>query len=487
VTRRAGVLIPLFSLRGGGWGLGAIPDLVPFARWARSAGFTVVQILPVCEPAGGQASPYYAQTAFALDQAYLSLDGIAERPEGDWVGGPHVSWNPVRRHKREALEAAFARLDGLPEEARAFMSAEADWLDDYALFAALHERHDVAWEDWPEPLRLRDPAALAEARTELGPRIQFFSWVQWHLDRQWKAARAEMNALGVKLMGDLPFMVAGDSADVWSHQDEFRLDARAGVPPDAFSDEGQDWGLPVYRWDVMEAGGFQWIGARARRAVELFDLYRVDHVVGFYRTFFREGREPVTGPGEFTPAEQPDQLALGETNLGIFGHDHVIAEDLGVVPDFVRESLTRLGVPGYRVFRWEKDVDVFRDPAAWPPVSVATTGTHDTESLADWYDELEAAEREAFWEIPGLEGLRGKERFDDEVREAVLAALYRSPSELALVPFQDAMGARERVNVPGTLNAENWSYRMPMRIDELAADEPTSTRLRALAEKTGRS
>jgi 4-alpha-glucanotransferase len=487
MSRRAGVLIPLFSLRGNGWGVGEIPDLVPFARWARAAGFTVIQILPVCEPAGGQASPYYAQTAFALDQAYLSLEGIAERPEGDWVAGPHVAWDPVRRHKREALEAAFARLGDLPEEARAFMAAEADWLDDYALFAALHERYQLSWEDWPEPLRRRDPAALAEARTELGPRIQFFSWVQWQLDRQWKAARAEINALGVKLMGDLPFMVAGDSADVWSHQGEFRLDARAGVPPDAFSDEGQDWGLPVYRWDVMAAGDFQWMRARARHALELFDLYRVDHVVGFYRTFFREGRVPVTGAGEFTPAKQPDQLALGETNLRILGGDQVIAEDLGVVPDFVRESLTRLGIPGYRVMRWEKDEAVFRNPAAWPPVSVATTGTHDTDSLGDWYDGLEAAEREAFWAVPGLEGLRGREKFDDQVREAVLAVLYRSPSELVLVPFQDALGARERVNVPGTLNAENWSYRMPMRIDELLADEATSTRLRALAKKTGRS
>jgi len=487
VTRRAGVLIPLFSLRGNGWGVGEIPDLVPFARWARAAGFTVVQILPVSEPSGGQSSPYMAQTAFALDAAYLSLDGIAERPEADWVAGPSVSWEDVRRHKREALEAAFARLPGLPEEARAFIAAEADWLDDHALFAALHERYPVAWEDWPERLRDRDPAALAEARAALGARIQFFSWVQWLLDRQWHAARAEVNALGVKLMGDLPFMVSGDSADVWAHQGEFRLDARAGVPPDAFSDEGQDWGLPVYRWDVMAAGDFQWMRARARHAVELFDLYRVDHVVGFYRSFYREGRAPVTGPGAFTPAEEADQLALGEINLGILGGEQLIAEDLGVVPKFVRASLTRLGIPGYRVLRWEKDDGAFRDPAEWPAVSVATTGTHDTDSVADWYEGLDEAEREALWAIPGLESLRGKQGFDDEVRDTVLEVLYRSPSELVLVPFQDALGSRERVNVPGTVTGENWSYRMPMRIEELARDETTTARLRALAEKTGRS
>src|SRR5262249_32268676 len=258
------------------------------------------------------------------------------------------------------------------------------------------------------------------------------------------------------------------------------------APPDAFSDVGQDWGLPVYRWDIMAEGDFRWMRARARHSAELYDLYRVDHVVGLYRTFYREGRAPKVGPGKFTPAKQPDQTRLGETNMKVLGGDHVIAEDLGVVPDFVRASLQRLHIPGYRVLRWEKDKEVFRDPAKWPALSVATTGTHDTESVADWYDAMPAAERKAFCAIPGLAKVADKARFDDGGRDAGLELLYASPSELALIPFQDALGARERVNVPGPVTAENWSYRMPMTIAELAADADTTGRLRGLAERTGR-
>jgi 4-alpha-glucanotransferase len=484
------VLIPLFSLRGDGWGLGEIPDLVPFSAWAHAAGFGVVQILPVLEVSGGQSSPYSAQTAFALDPVYLALDRIdgLRRPDdlADLAGAASVDWGAIRYRKNQALEAGYARLGGLPDEARAWAPGEAEWLDDFTLFSALHERYQKSWEDWPEPLRSRDPAALAEARAALAGRIGYFTWLQWHLDRQWRAARAEVNRLGVKIMGDLPFMVAGDSADVWSHQGEFRLDARTGAPPDAFSADGQDWGLPVYRWDVMAAGGFRWMKERARHAAQLYDFYRVDHVVGLYRTFYREGRKPTIGPGQFTPRKEADQLILGETNMRNLGGDHVIAEDLGVVPDFVRASLDRLGIPGYRVLRWEKDKEVFRNPAKWPAVSVATTGTHDTESLADWYEALPPAERKAFWAIPGLEKLAGKLSFDDEVRDAVLAALYACPSELALIPFQDALGARERVNVPGTVTAENWSYRMPMTIAELRDDAGTTARLRGLSARTGR-
>ena len=166
----------------------------------------------------------------------------------------------------------------------------------------------------------------------------------------------------------------------------------------------------------------------------------------------------------------------------------VIAEDLGTVPDFVRASLTRLGIPGYRVLRWEKDEAVFRDPAEWPAVSLATTGTHDTDSLADWWESLPAAERKALLALPGLESLakRAPATFDEGVRDALLGLVSASGSDLLLLPFQDAMGARERVNVPGTVNDENWSYRVPSLLSALLADQAAAERLSALARRTGR-
>jgi 4-alpha-glucanotransferase len=509
--RQAGLLLPLFSARvPGSWGVGEIPDLVPLATYARAAGFSAVQVLPVNEVSRGQNSPYGALSAFAIDPAYASL---AAMPDFAAAGGRAalepadreeiarldearaIAWHRVRVVKDRALDLAFRSFlekEWQPRTPRAtelaaFCEEVAPWLDDYALFVALHD--DVfagrPWTTWPAPLRDRDPAALDQAREELSERILYYSWLQWQLDVQWRAARAATDALGVELWGDLPFMVAPDSADVWARVGEFRLDARVGVPPDAFSATGQDWGLPVFRWDVMEKNGFAWMTERARRSAELYGAYRVDHVVGLYRTYYRPDDG---GPAAFIPAEEPAQVKNGETMMRIFSKGaRVIAEDLGVVPGFVRRSLASLGIPGYRVLRWEKDDTVFRDPAAWPTVSVATTGTHDTESSADWYDQLDEKERKAFLEIPGLAALKARApaTFDDGVRDAILELVYTSGSEFCLVPFQDAVGSRERTNTPGTVNDQNWSYRLPAPVAELAKD-PAAARLRALAERSRR-
>jgi 4-alpha-glucanotransferase len=511
--RESGVLIPLFSIRSpSGWGLGEIPDVVPFARWAVSAGFSLVQVLPVNEVARGQDSPYTAISAFAIDPVYLALDSapdflaaggrdaltapdralLAELKQAD-----RVRWELVRPLKERGCEIAFrsflekewhgntARAAAL----RDYRRLHASWLADYALFVSLHDdvHGGVSWKEWPAPLATRDPEALAAARASLSERVLYRSWLQWQLDEQWHEARRAVVTAGADLMGDLPFMVATDSADVWARPFDFRLDARAGVPPDIFSAEGQDWGLPVYRWDEMAKNGYAWIAARAKRSAELYGAYRVDHVVGFYRSYYRPDDG---GPPGFVPDTEPAQLANGERVMAAFSKGaRVIAEDLGVVPDFVRESLLRLGIPGYRVLRWEKDLEVFRDPAKWPATSLATTGTHDTDSLADWYESLPPAERTALLAIPGLEALakRAPATFDDGVRDALLELASASRSDLLLLPFQDAIGARERVNVPGTVNDLNWSYRMPSLVSALLADQAAAERLSALALRTGRT
>jgi 4-alpha-glucanotransferase len=514
MSRRAGVLIPLFSIRAGGrsWGLGEIPDLVPFARWAARAGFSVVQILPVNEPSGGQASPYSACTSFALDPVYIALEDVEDFHAAGGVAAlaadlqnrlvaaraaERVRWEDIRPVKQAALRVAYERFvadsPGTPRAAalEAFAHEEADWLDEYCLFSALHdEQGDKAWTDWPAPLRDRDPAALAAARERLADAIAEKRYVQWLANVQWHAACDEAKRSGVELMGDLPFLVSGDSSDIWSRADEFRLDLSTGVPPDAFSVDGQDWGLPVFRWDVMARTGHVWMRSRARRAADLYGLFRVDHVVGLYRTFYRPASGPHNGPGKFTPEDEPDQIRLGEYNLTLLdgrlegAGGRVIAEDLGVVPDFVRTSLRSLGIPGYRVLRWEKDGSVFRDPARWPSLSVGTTGTHDTEPMSEWFDALDEDERRAFLDIPALSPLRARfpRQFDVDVRDAILACVYGSGSDLILLPFMDAFGAHGRVNVPGTVNAENWTYRMP--VDIAAVDDVD--RLSGLAERSGR-
>ena len=284
------------------------------------------------------------------------------------------------------------------------------------------------------------------------------------------------------LFGDLPFMVSGDSADVWARQDEFRLDASVGVPPDAFSETGQDWGMPVYRWDVLAQRDFDWLRDRARRNATLFDGYRIDHLVGFYRTYFRphDGTLP-----QFIPAGEPEQTALGESVIEVLraAGVYVTAEDLGTVPDFVRESLARLRVPGYKVFRWERrwhdEGQPFRDPLEYPCVSVATSGTHDTEPMELWWESAPREERELVLAIPSIHArMEHEDRvaaleqpvLTHTVREALLDALYASGSNLVILPIQDVFGWRDRINRPAIIDASNWTWRLPWLSDRLSME-----------------
>jgi len=514
--RRACVLMPLFSIRNGGWGLGEIPDLPLFSGWARSAGFSMLQLLPVAEVCGGETSPYAASSAFSLDPIYLGLDScedfrlaggrevLSREDRGELeavMASPSVLWHRVRALKTRATALAFDRFlrkewqtgSERAKELARFREENADWLEDDALFSVLHDHYACSWLKWPTGLRDRQAEALHATREQNQTAILAKVWMQWQLDQQWHRARAEARAQGVELMGDLPFVVSTDSADVWSHPDLFKHWMRVGTPPDAFSADGQDWGLPLYDWEALEQDGFAWMKARAHRLGELYDAYRVDHVIGLYRTYYRhDGKKE----GAFSPAEEADQIRLGETVLKILaGAGEVVAEDLGMVPPFLRPSLTELGIPGYKVLRWEKDDApkseegppmIYRDPARWPELSVATSGTHDIETNAEWYDALSVEERTALAVIPGLGVLGEHPRFDDTVRDALLRVIYAAPSEIVSVPFQDALGSRERINLPGTVQDSNWTYRMPMTVAALREDGATAQRLSKLSSDTSR-
>ena len=502
--RRAGVLIPLFSIPSSrSWGIGEIGDIASMVRWLDAAGIRILQLLPINEMPPGETSPYSALSAMAIDPQFITLDHVEDFVE---IGGegslepelrarldavrmaPRVQYAEVRALKDVALRRSFARfqrvdLAGGTRRAaafRAYVAAEGWWLHDYALFRALHaQQGERAWWDWPDPLRCRRGDAVEQARGELEEEIRFRCYLQWLAGDQWGAARDE--AGNVALFGDLPFMVSGDSADVWARQDEFRMDASVGVPPDAFSETGQDWGLPVYRWDVLAQRDFDWLRDRARRNAELFDGYRVDHLVGFYRTYYR----PHDGsPARFIPEEQDAQQELGERVLAVFREagSEIIAEDLGVVPDFVRASLARLSIAGYKVFRWERQWQVegqpFRDPVSYPDVSVATSGTHDTEPMVIWWEEAPQEERDAVLAIPSLrerllaEDLASATRRElpHVIHEALLETLFASGANTLILPIGDIFGWRDRINQPATVSDSNWTWRLPWLSDRMSIE-----------------
>jgi 4-alpha-glucanotransferase len=315
--------------------------------------------------------------------------------------------------------------------------------------------------------------------------------VQWLAFRQLERAREVLRSRDIHLGGDEPFLVAEDSADVWAHQDLYRFDATVGAPPDAFSATGQDWGLPPYRWDRIAESDFALFRERGKHAARCFDLVRIDHVVGLYRTFNR----PLDKSQDcyFVPRNEGEQKAQGEAVLRAFGQGgaDLIAEDLGVIPDFVRESLAALNVPGFRVLRWEQRGGRFRVPSSWPSVSVATSGTHDTETSAVWWDALPDHERAAIREIPELGAIPVElsQTYNHQVHAALLEALLGAPSSLALVPVQDIFGLRERINIPNTVGPQNWSWRLPWSIETMDKEEHVGAQLDALAliaRRTGR-
>ncbi|HVU50016.1 MAG TPA: 4-alpha-glucanotransferase [Polyangia bacterium] len=507
--RRAGVLIPLFSIRtASSWGVGEVPDLGRFARWAGRAGFSLLQMLPVNETSGADASPYAASSAFAIDPVYLSLGACEDFTAAGGTdalasdvrellararAAPLVEWQDVRRVKQAAIALAFERFrrDEWQKdtrralELRDFMRAHANWLDAHALYRVWHDQFGTSWVEWPAEARDRDPTAVAALRRDRADDLLRVKWTQWQLDRQWRSARRAASAEGVELMGDLPFVVGLDSADVWAYRELFRTDLRVGTPPEPGAPQGQDWGLPAYDWPALARQRFSWIRERSMRAGALFSIYRVDHAMGFYRTYVRAADGRWVG---FSPGDEREQVEQGETLMRIMGsRAEVVAEDLGAVPAFLRPSLERVGVPGYRVLRWEKDGEDFRDPAAWPELSVATTSTHDTDALAVWFESLGPEARERLRRVPGLGDLPSAGPFDERTRDLLLRAVYAAPSTLAIVTLQDALGTRERINTPGNADGQDWRYRAGKTVEELLEDQSTTDRLARLAAESGRA
>ena len=492
-ARQSGILVPLFSLTSSrSWGIGEFPDLAMFARWAAAAGQAVAQILPVGEMPPLERSPYSAMTAMAIDPIYICLPDLIDF---DAIGGelalepmdletledlrrsPRVRYVEIRRLKDRWLRHAwdrFLRMEVARGSPRArsfdrFVAREAWWLDEYALFRTLHALHDEhRWQEWPEELAAADPAVVDQARRALHMEITYRRYLQWIAAEQW--ADAKRRAWPTRIFGDLPFMISADSPDVWARQPEFRFDATVGVPPDAFSETGQDWGLPPWRAEVMAANDFAWMRARARRYADLYDGYRIDHLVGLYRTYIRPLDKSV--PAFFDPADEPAQIALGERLTGIFlaSGAAIIAEDLGVVPPFVRESMARQQLRGLKVLRWERHWNDPGqppiDPREFPELSVATTGTHDIEPLASTED--------------------GQ---TEEQRAAVLQALLAAGSNLTLIPLQDVFGWTERTNTPAVVDEINWTWRLPWPIETWLDREDTVARadqLRAWTRAAGR-
>lgn len=517
--KTAGVMVPLSALRSArNWGIGDCGDLPALMRWMTSCGFEVLQLLPLNEMGPGETCPYQALSGMASDPIYLALDAwedvadsstvqrlIAEeamaRNLAAWRCDDRVQFRHVRAFKDRVLRLAFAEFlqrhwitDSRRARAfREFRDANAAWLVPFARFRVLKKVHQYRnWAEWPEPFRRAEARALSRLDAEHAEELLYVHYQQWAVWEQWRIVRHEAQRMGIRLAGDLPFLVSWDSADIWSRRDEFDLTHTVGAPKDPINPE-QDWGLPLFRWTVVETAGFPWWRQRLTLAREWFDLLRIDHVVGLFRVW-------VMAKGEvshFDPPDEPEQIRRGEVFLTMIGERLgeciPIAEDLGTIPPFVPATLEKLGIAGHKVFRWERDDSVYRLPEKYPYVSMATTGTHDTPTLAAWWKTAPKAEREAFAELFDAEDVRRSGAlqpgtFSDEWHRLILDRLFGSGSGLVILPVQDVFGREEQINIPATVGPHNWTYRIPGTIDELSQPpfEAKGRTVRDLLEKHGR-
>jgi 4-alpha-glucanotransferase len=477
----------------GRFGVGDLGDeLLSFLDWAKEAGLRVWQVLPLNAPGYGN-SPYGCQSSYAGNPLLISPQRLVEAgllPQHSIDDVPefpadYVDFNRVAALKQELLLRSYEHFSehASDEQRQALAAFRRDnaWLPDWALYAALKEKHcGKQWTMWPADLARRERDAVADARNDLADDIRFHEYVQWLFFDQWAAVRKAADARGIRIIGDVPIYVAGDSADVWANRQIFQLDDRgeptviAGVPPDYFSATGQRWGNPLYRWDVLRQTKFRWWVSRFRAALRFADVVRVDHFRGFAAYWEIPASEPTAINGRWMPG--PGR-ALFDAVRGALGDLPLIAEDLGHITPEVHELRRAIGVPGMKILQFAfAQPDSPHLPHCYDPHTVVYTGTHDNDTARGWYEHATAAERET------VASYLGVKRAND-IASSLIRAAYTSVAEMAIVPVQDILdlGSDARMNLPGAEH-DNWSWRLA----DGALSTEHAAELRALARVSGR-
>jgi 4-alpha-glucanotransferase len=470
------------------------PSANDFVDFLFASGQRRWQMLPI-GPTGGDHSPYQSPSAFAGNPLLLSPDRLVERGllSREEIKLPisekavSVNFPEAARWKTALLKKAFEHFgDGdnicKQTEFDAFSKAESYWLKDFSLFAAIRGKEGTAdWTRWPAELRTRQPEAMLRAHKRFADDIRYHEFVQWQFFAQWQELKTCCVAKGIRLIGDIPLFVAQQSADVWAHPELFKLNVDgtpsvvAGVPPDYFSKTGQLWGLPVYRWEALQAENYRWWIGRLRTAFSRFDINRLDHFIGFVRTYEVSAQAKTALKGKYLPGGGAAFFKAVHEALGALPF---IADDLGDTTTEVVALLDQLQIPGTRVLQFELGSELRNSssaPTPHPSKTMVYTGTHDNDTTAGWYEKLPGLQREALQQKLAAS--------DREMVWAVIRAALASPADTAIVPVQDLLelGSEARMNFPGIAKG-NWGW----RLQDGALTQKLAQRLRRLTTEYGR-
>ncbi|WP_234733730.1 malto-oligosyltrehalose synthase [Tellurirhabdus bombi] len=476
-NRSAGILLSLTSLASP-FGIGDMgPAATEFADFLSRSRQTYWQLLPLNPTEQGQGhSPYSSISSMAGNTLLISPDLLAQEGllDSEALVQHHLppsdktDYTKAERVKNKLFDEAYqnfseGRAEGLQVEFNLFCEQEAYWLDDFALFVVLKQKQDdKAWFQWPKPFKLREPEALATFTAENQRVLDQTKWLQFIFARQWKDLKAYCNNLNIKLFGDLPFYTSYDSADVWANPSIFSVDEEgkmigvAGVPPDYFNAEGQLWGMPVFRWDVLKEQGYSWWIDRLRKNMELYDLLRLDHFRAFANYWEVPSSEKTAINGEWRQGPGSDffltmQQALGELPF--------VAEDLGDINDAVYELRDEFMLPGMKVLQFAFTDDMIHSvnvPHNFTPIGIAYTGTHDNNTTRGWYRQDATKEERKM-----LERYTGYPISDRNVHQVLSRMAYACVAKIVILPLQDVLGLDEsaRMNTPASTK-NNWVWRL---------------------------
>ena len=465
--RESGILMHITSLPGP-YGIGSLgKHAYDFIDFLEQSGQHCWQILPLT-PTGYGNSPYQSSSSFAGNPYLIDLDlliaqGLLEQSEVNeliWEQEEsRVNFGLMYENRNRILRKAHLRFRETADFS-AFCQENQVWLEDYSLYCALKERYcGWPWYVWEDALKFRDPHALAVAKQELSDEIHFTCFVQYLFATQWSDLRNYARAKQVRILGDIPIYVPYDSADVWSNPHLFQLDetltptAVAGCPPDAFSEDGQLWGNPLYRWDNMKQDGYAWWLRRLGACAGRYDMVRLDHFRGFEAYWSVPYADTTARNGCWQPGPGQDFFDTLSRELPDL---HLIAEDLGFLTEAVLNLRTTSGLPGMKVLQFAFDSPEPSEylPHNCIPHSVCYTGTHDNMTTRQW---LETANADTFRYASTYMRLREEEG----LVWGVISSAFATASDLCIIPMQDFLnlGAEARMNFPGTQSDSNWTWR----------------------------
>lgn len=491
--RASGILLHPTSLPGP-HGIGSLgSEAYHFVDFLVAAGHSLWQILPL-GPTGYGDSPYSALSAFAGNPLLICLERLVEAGDLEQQDIAGVVMEEGRAHyrfvhgfKARLLRKAARSFGSCGDNARkqafaAFCTAQAAWLDDYALFQALRRQfREASWNTWPQEIRQRQPAALQHWQERLTEALFEQRYAQFVFYEQWHALKDYANRRGVRLLGDLPIFVAFDSVDVWSRPELFHLDGEsrptlvAGVPPDYFSASGQRWGNPLYRWEQMAENGFAWWKTRLRRALAQTDLLRIDHFRGFEACWAIPAEEATAINGSWQPVPGADLFASLQQEWDTLP---LIAEDLGVITPEVEALRDRFDLPGMKILQFAFDSGAANPylPHNLPRCCVVYTGTHDNATTLGWWQSLS---RQAQQQVAAYLG-----RATPNMPWDLIHTAMTSVADLCILPLQDVLGLDDsaRMNRPGQPEA-NWGWRYAPD----ALSDNLAQRLRQLNQLSGRT